>query len=158
MPQGRTTKPQELRRSGTLNPAHASVRAALFVEHPTFFDARDELQVKYEMLRAQVVDGQGVTEVSRAFGYSRQTVYLVRDRFRARGLMGLRDHRPGPVGPSKCTPEVLAYLDQERAKEPTVSAAALVERLARARGVRLHRRTVERVLGRARRKKNAARR
>jgi transposase len=157
MPGRRADKRQALEHEGTLHPARARVRAALFWEHPAFFDARDELQVKYEMLRAHFVDGQAVTAVCAAYGYSRQTFYLLRERFARRGLAGLRDGRPGPVGPAKCTPEVVAFLEAQRAADPTVSAVALVDRLARDRGVRLHRRTVERLVGRHPRKKNAPR-
>ena len=66
------------------------VRAAVFVKHPAFFDACDELQVKYEMLRAHFLDGEPVTTVCAAFGYSRQTFYLLRDRLARRGLVGQR--------------------------------------------------------------------
>jgi transposase len=132
------------------------VRARLFWEHPAFFDARDELQVKYEMLRAHFVDGQTVTEVCAAFGYSRQTFYILRGRFAQRGIAGLRDARPGRVGPVKCTPDVVEFLEAQRATDPALSVPELVNRLARERGVRLHRRTVERLVGRRReRKKNS---
>ena len=157
MPHGDRDKSRALAQERTLHPARGRVRAALFREHPTFFDARDELQVKYEMLRAHFIDGQPVTAVCAAFGYSRQTFYLLRDRLGQRGLAGLRDGRPGPVGPVKCTPEVVAYLRAQRETDPTLPIPTLVERLDHDHGVRLHRRTVERLLGGAARKKNAAR-
>lgn len=157
MPGRSADKRRALEHEGTLHPARGRVRAALFWEHPVFFDARDELQVKYEMLRAHFVEGQAVTAVCAAYGYSRQTFYLLRDRFAQRGLAGLRDGRPGPLGPVKCTPEVVAFLEAQRAADPTVPVVALVDRLARDHGVRLHRRTVERLVGPRTRKKNAAR-
>ncbi len=157
MPRGRLDKRRALQQEGTLHPGGDRVRARLFWEHPTFFDPRDELQVKYEMLRAHFVDGQPVTTVCATFGYSRQTFYLLRDRFAQRGIAGLRDGRPGPVGPVKCTPEVVAFLRAQRAADPAVPIRTLVERLAQDRGVRLHRRTVERLAGRPGRKKNSAR-
>jgi len=157
MPGRRADKRQALEHEGTLHPARARVRAAPFWEPPAFFDARDELQVKYEMLRAHFVEGQAVTAVCAAFGYSRQTFYQLRERFARRGLAGLRDGRPGPLGPVKCTPDVVAFLEAQRAADPTVSVVTLVDRLAQDRGVRLHRRTVERLVGRRPRKKPAAR-
>lgn len=156
MPRSSPDKRLGLAQEGTLHPAPARVRAGLFREHPAFFDARDELQVKYEMLRAHFVDGQPVTAVCAAFGYSRQTFYLLRVRFARRGIAGLRDRRPGPVGPVKCTPDVLAFLRSQRAHDPALPITTLVERLARDRGVRLHRRTVERLVGPRKRKKNSA--
>ena len=158
MSRSHSGKRRALAQERTLHPARARVRAALFREHPAFFDARDELQVKYEMLRAHFIGDQPVTAVCAAFGYSRQTFYVLRDRLAQRGLAGLRDGRPGPVGPVKCTPDVVAFLRAQRAEDPTPSIPTLVARLERERGVRLHRRTVERLVGRGPRKKNSARR
>jgi transposase len=153
MPRGSSDKRRALQQEGTLHPARTRVRARLFWEHPIFFDARDELQVKYEMLRAHFVDEQAVTDVCAAFGYSRQTFYILRRRFARRGIAGLRDGRPGRVGPVKCTPDVVEFLQAQRAADPALSVPELQERLARERDVRLHRRTVERVVGRRPRKK-----
>jgi transposase len=155
MPRGRPDKRRALQEEGALHPARSRVRAELFWAHPAFFDPRDELQVKYEMLRAHFVDERPVTEACATFGYSRQTFYILQRRFARRGVAGLRDRRPGRVGPTKCTPDVVEFLRAQRAAEPTLGAADLVERLARERGLRLHRRTVERLLGRPERKKNS---
>ena len=156
MPRSEPEKRRALGQERTLHPAPDRVRAAVFLKRPAFFDACDELQVKYEMLRAHFLDGESVTTVCAAFGYSRQTFYLLRDRLAHRGLAGLRDGRPGPVGPRTCTPEVVAFLRAQRADEPTVSVPALLDRLQHTHGVRLHRRTVERIVGGGARKKNAA--
>ena len=40
-----------------------------------FFDARDVVQVKYEMVRRARVAGTPVTAAAAAFGYSRQSFY-----------------------------------------------------------------------------------
>jgi transposase len=157
MARGTPDKRRALQQEGTLHPAQTRVRAQLFWEHPTFFDARDELQVKYEMLRAHFVDGQTVTTVCDWFGYSRQTFYILRRRFARRGIAGLRDGRPGRVGPVKCTPDVVEFLRAQRTANPALSIPALVERLARERDVQLHRRTVERLVGRGRKKNSIAR-
>jgi transposase len=157
MPSRRPDKRRGLEQEGTLHPRRGQVRAALFGAHPAFFDARDELQVKYEMLRAHFVEQQLVATVCAAFGYSRQTFYVLRDRFAQRGIAGLRDGRPGPLGPMKCTPEVVAFLRAERAKDPHLPTTTLMARLTRERGVHLHRRTVERLVRPRARKKNSAR-
>ena len=153
MPRSDPEKRQALGQERTLHPAPERVRAAVFVEHPAFFDAYDELQVKYEMLRAHFLDGEPVTTVCAAFGYSRQTFYLLRDRLAHRGLAGLRDARPGPVGPRTCTPAVVDFLRAQRADDPALSIPALLDRLEHTHGVRLHRRTVERIVGGGPRKK-----
>ena len=156
MPRSEPGKRRALGQERTLHPLPDRVRAAVFLQYPAFFDACDELQVKYEMLRAHFLDGEPVTTVCAAFGYSRQTFYLLRDRLAHRGLAGLRDARPGPVGPRTCTPAVVAFLRAQRADDPTVSIPALLDRLQRTHGVRLHRRTVERIVGGGPGKKNAA--
>ena len=46
----------ELKRTGTLNPHPSSVSDTLFKENP-FFDPKDLLQVRYEMLRRHSVEG-----------------------------------------------------------------------------------------------------
>src|SRR5712691_7942137 len=155
MPRRRPDKRGGLEQEGTLHPHQGRVRAALFWEHPTFFDTRDELQVKYEMLRAHFVDEQPVANVCTAFGYSRQTFYVLRDRYVRRGIAGLRDGRPGPVAPTKCTPEVVAFLRAQRADDPRLPTMTLMERLAREQGVHLHRRTVERLVQPLPRKKTS---
>jgi hypothetical protein len=62
-------KQQALRDSGTWNPAAAEVNDALFRTHE-FFDPRDVVQVKYEMLRRVERDGLSVTQAARSFGFS----------------------------------------------------------------------------------------
>jgi hypothetical protein len=52
---------------------------ALFHTHALFFLASDNVQVKYEMPRAHVVDGQTVTAAAR--GYSRAEFNLVAAAF-----------------------------------------------------------------------------
>jgi transposase len=128
----------------------------LFRQHPTFFRAHDILQVKYELLRAHFVEARAIRAVCQAFGYSRQSFYVLRDRFRVAGLEGLRPRAPGRQGPTKCTREVLAFLQAAKAQDPRRSGARLAAQVAERFGVQLHRRTVERVLGieRHRAKKN----
>ena len=125
----------------------SSVTDHLFREHPAFFRTRDLLQLKYEMLRAQAVDTRPVRAVCQAFGFSRQSFYTLRARFRADGLKGLVPRAPGRLGPTKCTPEVMAFLREAKAKDPTLSGAALAARVEEHFRIQLHRRTVERLLG-----------
>ena len=149
---------RELTEAGLLHANPAAVVSPLFTGGGEFFLAADKVQVKYEMLRAHFVDGHAVTATCAAFGYSRQTFYILRARLARRGIAGLRDGRPGRVGPVKCTPEVVDFLHAQRAADPTLSIPALIEGLVQQCGVRLHRRTVERLIGRHVGKKNSPRR
>jgi transposase len=135
-----------LERAGLLHPAPEAVTATAFVERPEFFAAFDKVQVKYEMLRAHLVEGETVTAAAAAHGYSRASFYLVARAFEDAGMVGLLDERPGRRGPVKVSPEVLAFLEARRRERPGASGAELALELERALGVSLHRRTVERAL------------
>ena len=65
-------KSTALREQGFFHPHAERITDALFLEHD-FFDARDLLQVRYEMLRRVSVDGVSVTHTARDFGISRPT-------------------------------------------------------------------------------------
>jgi len=105
------------------------------------------VQVKYEMLRAHVIDGQTATTAAQTHGYSRAAFYLVSAAFERSGMVGLLDERPGRRGPLKLSPEVLAFLEARRRERPDASGAELAGDVEAALGVRLHRRTVEKALG-----------
>jgi len=57
-----------------LNPHPEQVTDAEFLASD-FFDARDAVQVKYEMVRKVKAGGAPVTEAAAAFGYSRPAYY-----------------------------------------------------------------------------------
>jgi transposase len=135
-----------LEAAGLLHPAPEAVTAAVFVEQPEFFAAFDKVQVKYEMLRAHLVEGETVTAVAAAHGYSRAAFYLVARAFEEAGMVGLLDERPGRRGPVKLSAEVLAFLKARSRERPGASGGELADELERGLGVRLHRRTVERAL------------
>ena len=68
------SKSDALAEDGALNPAPEKVRDLKFQEGG-FFDPRDIVQVKYEMLRRASVEKASVTEVSEEYGVSRPTYY-----------------------------------------------------------------------------------
>jgi transposase len=133
---------QALQAEGLLHPRVDAVTAALFARDG-FFLASDKVQVKYEMLRAHLVDQLPVTEAAVAHGYSRAAFYLVSASFDQLGMAGLLDERRGRRGPVKLTPEIVEFI---RSAAPG-SGAQVAEQVADRFGVRLHRRTVERVRG-----------
>lgn len=124
-----------------LHPRPDEVTAATFSGGGPFFFALDKVQVKYEMLRAHVLDGVSVTEVASTHGYSRPSFYLVASAFSERGMAGLLDERPGRRGPVKLTAEIVDYL---LGAPGELSGAELAAEVERRFGVGLHRRTVER--------------
>ena len=123
------------------------VTSNVFDHESGFFLPADKVQVKYEMLRAHVIDGRTATAAAQAHGYSRAAFYLVEAAFERSGMVGLVDDRPGRRGPLKLSPEVLAFLEARHRERPGASGAELAVELEAALGVRLHRRTVEKALG-----------
>lgn len=128
-----------LAEAGLLHANPESVRAPLFTAGGGFFLAEDKVQVKYEMLRAHLVDGRAVTEAAAAHGYSRAAFYLVLGSFGESGMSGLLDEARGRRGPVKLRPEVVAFIQGS-----ANGAGELVELVEQRYGVRLHRRTIER--------------
>jgi transposase len=130
-----------LTEAGLVHPHAEAVTAPLFTGGG-FFLAADKVQVKYEMLRAHLVDGITVTDAAAGHGYSRAGFYLVAAAFDRDGMIGLLDDKRGRRGPVKLTATIAEFV---RSAPASVSGAALAEEVADRFGVRLHRRTVERV-------------
>jgi transposase len=131
-----------LKVAGLVHPNPAGVTAALFAGRGPFFLAADKVQVKYEMLRAHVVDGVSVSEAAAEHGYSRAAYYLVAAAFAEAGMRGLLDERRGRRGPLKLSPQITAFI---ATADPSWSGAQLAEAVVNRFGVSLHRRTIERV-------------
>ena len=138
-----TTRLRALTEAGLVHPNPDAVLAPLFIGGSDFFLASDKVQVKYEMLRARLVDGLPVTEAAAAHGYSRAAFYLVAAAFDQSGMAGLVDERRGRRGPIKLRPEIVDFI-----RADTGSGAQIAEQVVDRFGVLLHRRTIERVRGR----------
>jgi transposase len=132
---------------GALHPHPECVQDALF-RGSTFFDPRDLIQVRYEMVRRFRVDGHAAIEVTRCFGVSRQLLYLLAQALRDRGLPGLFPGKRGPKAASKCTDEVLAFARARLAESPCLTADELLSDIRQRLGIHLHRRTLQRRLDR----------
>jgi len=145
-------KRRELARRGVLHPHPEQVADALFQGDP-FFDARDALQVKYEMLRAVRVQGRPASEAARDFGFSRPTYYQAKAAFDAGGLPGLLPAKKGPRRAHKLSESVMSFVEDQLWTEPSLDVVTLVERVHTAFGLRVHPRSMRRALVR-RSKKN----
>jgi transposase len=144
-------KIQTLRQSGTLNPRARTVQDRLFLEE-SFFDPQDLTQVKYEMLRRVQKDAMPIAVSAASFGFSRPAFYKAQQDFTREGLAGLIPRRRGPKAGHKLTPKVLAFAEQVRAQEPTVTTPELVRQIQKKFALQLHRRTLERALVAAKKK------
>ena len=134
-----------LREHAALNPHPEQVADALFQSHP-FFDPRDLVQVRYEMLRRVIVEGQPVQATAAAFGFSRVRLYQLRKRFEAEGLAGLLPQPKGPRRAHKLSSEVMTFLVQTLESEPKLRSVDLQQRVAQKFGLSVHVRSIERAL------------
>jgi transposase len=139
------SKRRALRDSGTFNLRAGQVRHPLFARSD-FFDPQDLVQLKYETLRALEKDGYSIARAAGEFGLSRPTIYQAQAHFQEGGLPGLLPRQRGPKRPHKLTDEVVAHLQDLREREPGLSAAELARRLRQRFNVKLHQRTIEKVL------------
>lgn len=140
-----------LRAAGALNHALDRVKDESFSEGE-FFDARDQVQVKYEMLRRHRVDGRPVAETAVAFGMSRQSFYTASAAFEARGIPGLLPARRGPKGAHKCTDEVIDFVENLRREEEMADGPRLAAAIHQRFGVSVHPRSILRALARREKK------
>jgi transposase len=144
-------KAQALRRQGTLYPHPEKVTDPLFARHD-FFDPRDGLQVKYEMLRRVQAEGQSITQAAATFGLSRPAFYHAQSAFRTKGLAGLIPLKRGPRHAHKLTEESLDFVENLRCQPGSLSIPALLQRLRDHFGLVVHRRSLERALVRRKKK------
>lgn len=108
---------QRMKKEGTLHPNPEKVRADLLEKSP-FFDANDLMQMKYEMLRSVRVDQQSIAEAAYTFGLSRVAYYHAQKQYRKNGIAGLLPRRRGPKHPHKFTPEVMAFIEAQKKRQP----------------------------------------
>ena len=151
-PRRRDGKTEALRAQGALHPHPDTVRDPVFGSH-AFFDPRDLVQVKYEMLRRVDIDGQSVTQTTEAFGCSRPTFYQAHAAFKAHGLPGLVPRKRGPRDAHKLDAAVMAFVQGLRTDDPTLAVPALLAQIRQRWGLAVHRRTLERALRREEKKR-----
>lgn len=144
-------KLQALREARALNARPQGVADPLFAQDE-FFDPRDLVQVKYEMLRRVQTEGRPVSEAATAFGFSRVAFYQAQAAFADQGLPGLLPKRPGPRRAHKLSEDVVEYIAQKRAEDQSLRAKELAEMVLKKFGLSVHPRSIERALTKRRKK------
>jgi hypothetical protein len=147
-------KVEALRVDGALNRHADQITDPVFGAHE-FFDARDLVQVKYEMLRRVEIDAQPVTPTAAAFRLSRPSFYQAHRAFQQRGLVGLLPQKRGPRGGHKLTAEILTFLQQTQATDASLRPVDRARQVADRFAITVHPRSIERAL--ARQEKNRPR-
>jgi transposase len=145
---GQDPKVEALRAERSLNSRPEAVTDEEFVSSE-FFDARDVVQVKYEMVRRVRIDGAAVSRSVAAFGFSRPSFYEAAAALESGGLAALVPARPGPRRAHKLTDEVVDFARQQLEADPSLRSADLAQAIAERFGTRVHPRSVERALARS---------
>lgn len=151
-----TEKHSRLRKAGTLNRTPENVSDPMFAASD-FFDARDLLQVRYEMVRLVRIGQATLAQAAARFGVSRPTCFRMVKAFDSGGLQGLIPAPRGPRGPHKITAQMLRFVDEYRARHGHVGARRLVPLIEAEFGVRVHPRGLEKALERIQKKRLEAR-
>jgi transposase len=147
LPTLRDPKAEALARDGVLNPHPEGVRDPLFNDNP-FFDPKDLVQVRYEMVRRHQTDGIAISDVAETFGVSRPTFYKAQGALAGQGLAGLVPRQRGPKGGHKISAEVLLFVDEAKAATPELTLPQVIAMIAERFGRDVHRRSLERALAR----------
>jgi transposase len=145
-------KAEALRRQRVLNPRPETVTDERF-QTDEFFDSRDLVQVKYEMLRRVREERVTVTEAAERFGFSRPTFYDAQRALAAEGLAGLVPKPPGPKEAHKLTEEVMDFVDELRERSPSLGSQELAHLIEERFGRSVHPRSIERALERREKKR-----
>ena len=153
--QTQAEKLKNLPQQQDFQPNPQAIMDELFAGGDEFFDPRDIVQVKYEMLRRVAEDGQSVSEAIRAFGFSsRQSFYTARAAFEQSGLRGLMPFKPGPKQAHKMTAEVLDFVKQTRKYHPSLTIKELTRRVRKRFRLNIHQKSIERTLARLQKKRS----
>jgi transposase len=146
-------KSKELLKHGALNPRPDRVKDSLFQENE-FFDPKDLVQVKYEMIRRVRTDAGTVAGAAQSFGFSRPSFYQAHAAFEKEGLMGLVPKKRGPRTRHKLGSEVMAFIEDQCARDPAIRPRQLGEKIAEQFGITVHQRSIERALSNRKKKRS----
>ena len=144
-------KANALRQRGCLHPSPEKVSDDLFTTNE-FFDPRDLLQVKYEMLRRVREGDHTISQAAASFGLSRPSFYQAQAAYEAGGLPALLPKKPGPRRAHKLSAEIVEALREMQDQASDTNTSVLAEQLRERFGISVHPRSIERALARQEKK------
>ena len=151
--QPKDDKTESLRKYGALHPHPQRVTETIFSDSAVeFFDPRDLVQVKYEMLRVVDKEGRSVKQASEAFGFSRPAFYQAQSHFKQEGVTGIVKKRPGPKSAHKLTADVLAFIEEKIEEDKPLRARKIAPLIKEKFGKDVHPRSIERAVMRRKKK------
>lgn len=148
-------KSTRLKALGVLNPHPERVQAPAF-QADTFFDPRDLVQVKYEMLRLVRIEGASKAEAAAQFGVSRPTYYQAESAYTREGLAGLLPRQRGPKGAHKLDGQIMAFIEAYVDEHGPMGARRLAPVIQTEFGLNIHPRSIERALARKKKRRTSA--
>jgi hypothetical protein len=99
------------------------------------------------MLIAGECLGLGPVEAAKAFDYSKQRYFQLRDAFGQQGAAALVNQPPGPGRAYRCTEEAVRQAIRHRFLDPDASAEVIAQKLSQS-GWPISTRSVERIIER----------
>jgi len=107
-----------------LNKNPEKITNSLFIEHD-FFDPLDNVQIKYEMLRVNQVDKQKVSHVCKQFNYSREAFYVILQKFKKQGIVGLLEISRQKKNTIMLNQDIVKMIIQTKYENPKISGSKL---------------------------------
>ena len=138
------TKIWYLKKGSAFNPKAPEVKDELFLKND-FFDPKDLVQVKYEMLRKVEKEDFKVKEAIHLFGMSRQYYYKLKTAFDRQGMAGLLPEKRGPKYPFKLTDDIVGFINEMVKEEPSVTNQRIAEKIEARFKVAVNARTIQRM-------------
>lgn len=121
-------KKDVLSKIGALNKNPAKVTNSLFIEQD-FFDPLDNVQIKYEMLRANQVDNQKVSHVCKQFNYSREAFYVILRRFKKQGIVGFLENSRQKKNTIMLNQGIVKMIIHTKFNNPDISGSNLAQKI-----------------------------
>jgi len=137
-------KVEILRQQKVLNKNFNNVKEKLFKDN-SFFDPKDLLQVKYEMLRVVTQKEKSITAASEVFGFSRPSFYEARKLFLKEGIMGLVPKKTGPRHAHKLTEEIISFAKSRLEHDGNLNIKELAVEIEEKFSAKIHPRSIKRV-------------
>ncbi|ODS30209.1 MAG: hypothetical protein SCARUB_04678 [Candidatus Scalindua rubra] len=113
---------------GALNKNPEKVTNSLFIERD-FFDPLDNVQIKYEMLRANQVDNQKVSRICKQFNYSREAFYVILRKFKKHGIIGFLESSRQRKNTVMLNQDIVKMIIQTKFNNPNISGSKLARKI-----------------------------
>ena len=141
-----------LKSKGLLNSKADKVTDDLFQNYQ-FFDPRDLLKVKYEMIRRVQKDGWSITRSAHTFGFSRTAFYQIQNTLLNQGISGLIPLQRGPKSAHKLTENIVDFVSQKISEQQNIRSLELSSLIQKEFGITVHPRSIERALQKRKKKR-----